>query len=90
MVADKVKELEHENITLKAQVEELQSICGADVSFPKNCEYCSNFIQHYFKSGNSYYPTHSGCCTAGNRIKTRKTDETCKAFVKRQYGKNYI
>ena len=28
MVADKVKELEQENILLKAQVEELQNICG--------------------------------------------------------------
>ena len=43
MVADKVKELEQENILLKAQVEELQNICGGKANMPKNCEYCNNF-----------------------------------------------
>ncbi len=90
MVADKVKELEQENILLKAQVEELQNICGGKANMPKNCEYCNNFMQHYIRSGNLYAPTHYGCCVAGNRIKTRKTDETCKSFVKKSYGKNYI
>ena len=90
MIADKVKELEKENISLKAQVEELQNICGGKANMPKNCEYCNNFIQHYIRSGNSYAPTHYGCCVAGNRIKTRQTDETCKSFVKKSYGKNYL
>lgn len=40
MVADKVKELEQENISLKAQVEELQNICGTNANVPMNCEYC--------------------------------------------------
>ena len=45
MVADKVKELEQENILLKAQVEELQNICGGKANMPKNCEYCNNFMR---------------------------------------------
>lgn len=90
MLAEKVKKLEQENITLKAQVETLQDICGNKVEFPKNCEYCSNFIQHYIKTGNSYMPTCDGHCTAGNRTKKRKTKDTCKAFVKKQFGKNFI
>lgn len=90
MIAEKVQKLEQENIALKAQVETLQDICGNRVELPKNCEYCSNFIQHYIQSGGSYYPTYHGSCAAGNRIKNRKTKDTCKAFVQKQCGKNYI
>lgn len=90
MIAEKVRKLEQENIALKAQVETLQDICGNKVELPKNCEYCSNFIQHYIKNGNSYLPTCNGHCVAGNRVKDRKTKNTCKAFVERQYGKNYL
>ncbi|MCM1112179.1 MAG: hypothetical protein NC399_02875 [Muribaculum sp.] len=90
MIADKVKELEVENIALKSQLEELQNICGNRAGLPKNCEYCSNFIQHYVKCGNGYAPTYSGHCVAGHRTRNRKTDETCKAFIKRSYGKNCV
>lgn len=90
MIAERVRELEQENIALKAQVETLQDICGNRVELPKNCEYCSNFIQHYIKSGSGYYPTCDGHCKAGNRTKNRKTKDTCKAFIERQYGKNYV
>ena len=90
MIAEKVQKLERENIALKAQLETLQDICGNRVELPKNCEYCSNFIQHYIKNGSSYYPTCNGHCVAGNRIKDRKTKNTCKAFVERQYGKNFL
>lgn len=90
MVADKVKELEQENITLKAQVEELQNVCGVNASSPKNCEYCSNFIQHYIKVGMTYTPVYDGHCIAGRGKKTKKTDDTCKSFVKRTYGKNCV
>ena len=90
MIAEKVQKLEQENIALKAQVETLQNICGNRVELPKNCEYCSNFIQHYIKNGSSYCPTCDGRCKAGNRIKSRKTNDTCKAFAEKQYGKNYI
>ena len=89
MVAEKVQELEQENIALKEQLKKLQGICSS-VEVPKNCEYCENFIQHYFKNGEKYYPTYNGCCQAGNRIKSRKVNDTCKAFVKKQYGRNYI
>lgn len=90
MIADKVKELEHENSTLKAQVEELQDICGSRGNLPKHCEYCQNFIQHYVKCGNMYVPTYDGHCTAGNRVKKRNVDETCKSFAERSFGKNHI
>lgn len=90
MIADKVKELELENNTLKAQVEELQDICGSRGSLPKNCEYCQNFIQHYVKCGSMYVPTYDGHCVAGNRPKKSKVIETCKSFSEKTYGKNCI
>lgn len=90
MLSEKVQKLEQENIALKAQVEELQNICGTNAKVPKNCEYCSNFVQHYGNNGSGFYPMYTGHCVAGNRLKTRKSDETCKAFVKRTYGKNYL
>ena len=90
MIADKVQELEQENAILKAQVEELQEICGNSAGLPKNCEYCSNFIQHYIRTGSGYQPTCDGTCTAGNRIKGRKAKDTCKAFEKKKYGTNRI
>mgnify|MGYP006922131126 CR=1 FL=1 len=52
MIAEKVQELEQENIVLKEQLRKLQGICSS-VEVPKNCEYCENFIQHYFKNGKS-------------------------------------
>lgn len=90
MIADKVKELEQENSTLKAQVEELQEIFGSRGSLPKNCEYCQNFIQHYVKCGNMYTPTYDGHCVAGNRVKKRNANEICKSFAERSFGKNCI
>ncbi len=90
MVAEKVQELEQENIALKEQVKKLQDICGNKVGLSKNCEYCENFIQHYLKNGEKYYPVYTGCCKAGNRVKSRKVTDTCKSFVKKQYGKNFV
>ena len=90
MVAEKVQELEQENIVLKEQVKKLQDICGNKVELSKNCEYCENFIQHYLKNGEKYYPVYTGCCKAGNRVKSRKVTDTCKSFVKKQYGKNFV
>lgn len=90
MVADKVKQLEQENVLLKAQLEELQNLFGANANIPKNCEYCNNFIQHYIKIEMNYKPICTGHCIAGNRIKSRKTDDTCKAFIKKTYGKNCL
>lgn len=90
MIADKVKALERENILLKSQIEQLENICGGKVEVPKNCEYCSNFKQYYIRNEGSYHPVCSGYCVAGNRIKGRKTSETCKAFAKKTFGKNLI
>lgn len=90
MVADKVKELEQENILLKAQVEELQNICGTNASMPMNCEYCKNFMQYYIKVDDQYTPIYSGHCDAGRSVKTKRTDDTCKAFIRRTYGKNHV
>ena len=63
MVAEKVQQLEEENITLKARIEELQQLFGINPRMPKNCEYCKNFTQYYFKQGKSYYPTCAGHCS---------------------------
>lgn len=91
MVAEKVRELEQENENLKAQLEELLAQCGDRAEQPKNCEYCGNFIQHYIKTGNSYYPTYNGHCKASRMIGHKKTvDSTCKSYIKKEYGKNYI
>lgn len=90
MLAEDVRKLEQENVELKAQVKELESICGNKAELPRNCEYCKNFIQHYIRTGNSYYPTYDGHCMAGNKIKGREVKDTCKAFAKRIYGKNRI
>lgn len=90
MVAEKVQQLEQENISLKAQLEELQRLYGVNASVPKNCEYCKNFKQYYFKEGNAYFPTCAGHCIAGNRVKGRRIDDTCQSFAQREYGKNLI
>ncbi len=90
MIAEKVQALEKENTELKEQVKVLQDICGGTVGLPKNCEYCSNFKQYYIRSGSTYHPVCNGYCVAGNRTKKRNTRDTCKAFAKKAYGKNYI
>lgn len=90
MIAEKVEKLEQENTVLKKQVQELLDICESRIELPKNCEYCSNFMQHYIKNGGVYYPTHGGHCIVGNRIKDRKVSDTCKAYAKRVYRRNYI
>lgn len=90
MISEKVKELEQENIALRKQVETLQEICGNLAELPKNCEYCNNFIQHYIKREGSYTPACDGHCIAGHRIKRKSAKDTCKSFVKKEYGKNYI
>ena len=39
MVAEKVQKLEQENLSLKRQVAELQSLCETRTELPKTCEY---------------------------------------------------
>ena len=86
MLADKVKELEYENNSLKAQLEELQERYSDRANLPKNCEYCLNFNRYYAKYGLNYFPVSSGHCIAGNRvrIRDRKDGETCKYFAERK------
>lgn len=43
MLANKVQELEQENIALKAQVETLQDICGNRVELPKKLRILQQF-----------------------------------------------
>ena len=88
MVAEKVQELEDENAILKAQVEELQELCGRGAGFPKNCRHCRNFIQHYIRCGDMYCPVSEGHCVAGNRVKGRKAGQTCSSFARKEYGRN--
>ena len=90
MVAEKVQKLEDENAILKAQVEELQELCGRGAGFPKNCRHCRNFIQHYIRCGDMYCPVSEGHCVAGNRVKGRKAGQTCSSFARKEYGRNYI
>lgn len=90
MIAEKVKELEEENQKLRLQVERLQEICNDRAELPKNCEYCNHFLQHYIRSGGEYQPTCDGHCIVGNRVKSRRTVDTCKFFEKKAYGKNVI
>ncbi len=90
MLSKEIAKLEQENAALKEQIEKLQDICGNKVELPRNCEYCSNFIQYYIKNNSLYYPTCNGRCMAGNRVKGRKVNDTCKAFTKKEYRKNCI
>lgn len=90
MVAEHVMKLEQENILLKAQLEEFEELYRDRANLPKNCEYCENFLQHYIKTGTVYSPTCDGHCVAGSRLKRKKAGETCKYFVQKKYGKNYI
>ena len=88
-VAKEVERLEQENIELRERLEKLQELTGAN-PLPKKCENCSNFIQHYIRQGNAYVPAYAGHCKAGHRTRQRNADETCKAFIERKYGKNFI
>ncbi|MBO5033477.1 MAG: hypothetical protein J6D08_16625 [Lachnospiraceae bacterium] len=90
MIAENVMKLEQENISLRAQLKEVEELYGDKAELPKNCEYCKNFMQHYIKIGITYSPTCDGHCVAGNRVKNRKVGEKCKYFIQKEYGKNYI
>ena len=90
MLAMQVQELEQENIRLKKQMENMKKVLGEYPDFPKKCEYCSNFVQHYICCSGKFVPTYDGHCCAGNRTKSRKSTDTCKAFVKKSHGKNCI
>lgn len=90
MISTKVAELERENEELRELVGKMKEKLG-DPDKMKNCEYCEHFVQHYIRCGSSYVPMCSGHCVAGARVKrNKKTDETCKSFERKRYGKNLI
>ena len=56
MIAERVRELEQENTHLRKTLKELTSkIEQGEISKPKSCQYCRNFVQHYRKETNGRY-----------------------------------
>lgn len=91
MISEKVRDLEMENDELKAQIMELKEMTGIKEPLPKDCEHCRNYMQHFAKQDGYFYPVYSGHCIAGNRIKTRNPEKTCKSFIKKRVGgRNYV
>lgn len=90
MLSEKVQDLEQENHELRERLRALEELYGDKGVFPKDCKHCRNFTQHYIRCGTEYFPMYDGHCTAGNRMKNRKTDDTCESFAKKQYGENFI
>ena len=90
MLSEKVQNLERENQELKARLISLEELYNDKGDLPKDCRHCENFMQHYIKSGGGYYPTYDGHCVAGNRIKSRKINDTCMSFIRMRYGEHCI
>ena len=90
MLSEEVKRLERENIDLREKLDYLEKKYVTRAEMPKDCEHCQNFIQHYVLCGIKYVPTYDGSCAASRRIKSVKTDSTCRSFVEKKYGKNCI
>ncbi len=56
MIAERVLELEQENVQLRNTLIELaRKIEQGEVLKPKSCQYCRNFVQHYRKETNGRY-----------------------------------
>ena len=56
MLAERVLELEQENVQLRNTLIELaRKIEQGEVLKPKSCQYCRNFVQHYRKETNGRY-----------------------------------
>ena len=90
MLSEKVQDLEQENHELKERLRALEEMYRDRGKLPKDCKHCRNFSQHYIRCGTSYYPTYDGHCTAGQRLRNRKPDDTCESFAKMEYGENCI
>ncbi len=97
MIAERVRELEQENTHLRKALKELTSkIKQGEVSKPKSCEYCRNFVQHYRKETNGRYePIYAGHCTSRVPIKkggkkNPAPDDTCPYFELEAVEKKYI
>lgn len=86
MLAQDVLNLEKENIRLKTELEDLkEKISSGSVAKPKSCRYCRHYIQHYGKSGGTYYEIHAGHCTCGVPVKKGGKrlpvpDDSCQYF----------
>ena len=97
MIAERVRELEQENTHLRKTLKELTSkIEQGEISKPKSCQYCRNFVQHYRKETNGRYePIYAGHCTSRVPIKKggKKNpvpDDICPYFELGAEGKKYI
>ncbi len=97
MIAERVRELEHENVQLRNTLIELaRKMEQGEVLKPKSCQYCRNFVQHYRKETNGRYePIYAGHCTSRVPIKKggKKNpvpDDICPYFELGAEGKKYI
>lgn len=97
MIAERVRELEQENTHLRKTLKELTSkIEQGEISKPKSCQYCRNFVQHYRKETNGRYePIYAGHCTSRVPIKKggKKNpvpDDICPYFELGAVEKKYI
>ena len=95
MIAEKVRELEHENVQLRNTLMELaRKMEQGEVLKPKSCQYCRNFVQHYRKETNGRYePVYAGHCTSRVPIKKggKKNpvpDDICPYFELGQRERN--
>ena len=97
MIAERVRELVHENVQLRNTLIELaRKMEHGEVLKPKSCQYCRNFVQHYRKETNGRYePVYAGHCTSRVPIKKggKKNpvpDDICPYFELGAEGKKYI
>ena len=97
MIAERVRELEQENTHLRKTLKELTSkIEQGEISKPKSCQYCRNFVQHYRKETHGRYePIYAGHCTSRVPIKkggkkNPAPDDTCPYFELEAVEKKYI
>ena len=95
MIAERVLELEQENVQLRNTLMELaRKMEQGEVLKPKSCQYCRNFVQHYRKETNGRYePIYAGHCTSRVPIKKggKKNpvpDDICPYFELGQRERN--
>ncbi len=95
MIAERVLELEQENVQLRNTLMELaRKMEQGEVLKPKSCQYCRNFVQHYRKETNGRYePVYAGHCTSRVPIKKggKKNpvpDDICPYFELGQRERN--
>ena len=79
MLSSEVQKLEAENRILKESLEIAERKLGNGPERPMACERCKFYLQHYIRVNGQFTPTYYGHCIHG-RIKSRKTDDSCKYF----------